>query len=289
MNNPTSSFFSKAMVAKMLMASMDIVSSDQVLGSLTVSDDGVEAVGQIRWDNKDVVGNWHDDSFLSSVAFNPSQLRSLLQPACLAMFLSSGAASPNTTYAIDRLEFAKDFHKNPIVNGVEGLYVHVFIDGSESQDVSSQSHVYSQNGSALACVTGFRKSATENPANTLDFQLPSHKPVISVPVNLTPSISSPESTVEDEEVQAPVKEESKSDDDQKTLTESMITDVLSQELGVPEHNIYAKDKLEDLGVDSIMSLLLRDKLRQLSGRRVEWFHWKRGLSVQDLWNHILNA
>ncbi|KAF8155546.1 hypothetical protein B0H34DRAFT_499631 [Crassisporium funariophilum] len=290
LNNPASSFFSKAMATKMLTASMETI-GDQTLESLTVSDDGEEAVGQIRWDSQENVTE-PDRSFLSSVAFCPSQLRALLQPACLAMFLSSGAISPNAAYAVARLDFAKGFDKIPQSSQKERLSVHVFLDmsvaSSEPQVESSQSYVYSQNGSALARVMGFRKSATFPLTKSLSLEL-NDRSRNHAPVHIIhPFIPSPPDSAIDEMEGLPDVPQIVEKDD-ATLTESLITAVLAQELGIPAHGISAEDRLEDLGVDSIMSMLLRDQLSKLSSRRLKWFLWKRGLTVQDLCDHTLRA
>ncbi|KAF8989024.1 hypothetical protein BDQ17DRAFT_1434733 [Cyathus striatus] len=55
------------------------------------------------------------------------------------------------------------------------------------------------------------------------------------------------------------------------------------------HSIATEDMLEDLGVDSIMSLLIRDELSKATGKKLKWFIWKRGLTVQDLCSYILQA
>jgi len=306
LKSPSSSFFGKAMSLKMLNASLESVGrleGNYALQGLTISEDGEEAVSEVRW-NEDTNAPGHidhDRMFFSSVPFTPGQLRSLLQPACLAMFLSTGAVSPNGAYTVRRLDFTENFHKNPSLGGARALTVHVFLDISndtqEPRVEGSQSYIYAQGSAALARVTGFKRP----PSAALPKELPSGLSNASVSKASTMiyeashnSIPSPPDSPSDEKGKPlpPVEEVvvvvSKPTNEAK-LTAAGITEVLSMELGVPVHSISDEDMLEDLGVDSIMSLLLRDQFSKLAGKKLKWFHWQRGLTVHDLSDYALRA
>ncbi|KAF8156320.1 hypothetical protein K438DRAFT_1777564 [Mycena galopus ATCC 62051] len=55
---------------------------------------------------------------------------------------------------------------------------------------------------------------------------------------------------------------------------SRLSPVLAAELGIPTHGTTRSKDLEDLGVDSIISMILRDKLSELHGGPIEWFGWR---------------
>ena len=316
-NSPSSSFFGKAMSLKMLNASLETAGGDHAHGlqGLTVSEDGEEAVSEIRWSKQqypDMDPTEHHQMFLSPVPFTPNQLRSLLQPACLTMFLSSGTVSSNG-YTVGRLDFTEEFHKNPRIEGTQDLTVHVFLDISnntlEPQVEASQSYIYAQGGAALARVTGFKRSPSTPPLSTeLPLRLsnasvskdstvyqPSHHSIPSPPDSpakeplplvqdvVIPDVVIPDVVVPDVIVPDVVVVNKHVDD--ANLTPATIIEILSVELGVPAHSISEEDMLEDLGVDSIMSLLLRDQFSKLAGKKLEWFHWQKGLTVHDLSNY----
>jgi malonyl CoA-acyl carrier protein transacylase len=302
-NSPSSSFFGKAMSLKMLNASLDAAGGDHALQSLTVSEDGEEAVSHVRWtmhQNPDMPDpTEHHRMFLSPVPFTPDQLRSLLQPACLTIFLSSGTISSHG-YTIGRLDFTEEFHKNlnPRIGGTQDLTVHVFLDISndtpEPQVAGSQSYIYAQGSAALARVTGFKRSPS---TLLLPTELPLRSSNASVSKGSTMiyqashhSIPSPPDSPTKEPL--PLVQEVvavNKDADDANLTPGAMIEILSVELGVPAHSISDEDMLEDLGVDSIMSLLLRDQFSRLAGKKLKWFHWQRGLTVHDLSDHVMHA
>ena len=304
LNNPSSSFFGRSMSLKMLKVSLETAAGDYALQGLTVSEDGEEAVGEIRWNNHQNPEapdpNEHHRTFLSPVPFTPDQLRSLLQPACLTMFLSSGTISSNG-YTVGRLDFTEQFHKYPRIGGTRDLTVHVFLDISndthEPQVEGSQSYIYAQGSVALARVTGFKRSSSTAP---LPMELPLGSSNISMSKASTMmtyqashhSIPSPPDSPFSKKKPLPVVEEVvvvNNPADDATLTPAAIIETLSIELGVPAHSISDEDMLEDLGVDSIMSLLLRDQFSKLAGKKLEWFHWQRGLTVHDLSDYALGV
>jgi malonyl CoA-acyl carrier protein transacylase/acyl carrier protein len=304
LNSPSSSFFGKALASKMLNTSLETIGGDHALDSLTVSEDGEEAVGKLRWQKRQSLDGPnpidHDQMFLSPVPLTPAQLRSLLHPACLAMFLSSGTISPNAGYVIGRLDFAERFISEPRIGAVQDLTVHVFLDVStdtpEPHIEGSQSYIYSQGGAALARVTGFKKSPSVAPLPLMDLSFGLSNSMMSnastvVYQDTHYSMPSPPDSPPKKKTPLPIIQEvsiSKPANDTK-LTSAAIIEVLSRELGVPVHGVSDDDMLEDLGVDSIMSLLLRDQFSKLAGKQVKWFLWQRGLTVRDLSDHALRA
>jgi malonyl CoA-acyl carrier protein transacylase len=304
LNNPSSSFFGKAMSLKMLNASLETAGGDYSLQGLTISEDGEEAVGEIRWSKHHYPdapdSNEHHRTFLSPVPFTPDQLRSLLQPACLAMFLNSGTVSCNG-YTVGRLDFTEEFHKYPRIGGTRDLTVHVFLDVSndtpEPQVEGSQSYIYAHGSAALARVTGFKTSSESSTPRPMELPLglsntPMSKDSMMVYQANHHSIPSPPDSPPEQKKPLPIVQEvvvvNNPADDAK-LTPTTIIEILSIELGVPAHSISDEDMLEDLGVDSIMSLLLRDQFSKLAGKKLKWFHWQRGLTVHDLSDYALGA
>ncbi|KAJ3899507.1 thiolase-like protein [Lentinula edodes] len=63
-----------------------------------------------------------------------------------------------------------------------------------------------------------------------------------------------------------------------------VTQILSQELNVPEYSIKVDDLIEDVGVDSIMWLLLRDGIYSQRHCTCPWPEWRKGRTVQELCN-----
>ncbi|KAJ7447954.1 hypothetical protein B0H11DRAFT_352003 [Mycena galericulata] len=71
------------------------------------------------------------------------------------------------------------------------------------------------------------------------------------------------------------------------FTPDSLLAILAQEMAIPAHTISMSSPLESLGVDSITSMLLRDRLSSGKGSgKKEWLIWRSGLTAKDLWDHI---
>jgi malonyl CoA-acyl carrier protein transacylase len=73
------------------------------------------------------------------------------------------------------------------------------------------------------------------------------------------------------------------------LDKATLIQTLAAEVGVPADTIAPSDSLEDLGVDSIMSLILHTRFSQVVGMKLPWFTWRLGLTVDDLFNQVNSA
>ncbi|KAJ7764359.1 hypothetical protein B0H16DRAFT_1718285 [Mycena metata] len=133
---------------------------------------------------------------------------------------------------------------------------------------------------AMSAVSSITRAPSTVPPFVREFQAPAPpKPflrALTAPAPLAPSPKAGVVAVSTPPAPAPA---------DAGFTQAALYTTLAQEMGVPTHTIAMSSTLESLGVDSITSLLLRDRLAGLAGGKA-WIMWRSGLTVKDLWDHV---
>ncbi|KAJ7265392.1 hypothetical protein B0H12DRAFT_196820 [Mycena haematopus] len=226
---------------------------------------------------------------VSPPALTSYDIRSLLLSPRLLLLL---AGKPMTVVKIESFQIYGDW------DGLHEVSGHSVLD-----DATGSVEMYLYSGTremgyvsgvaSSLCVSGESSAASAHTSATVrsftrEASTKSESPPLPAahlqpPTLLSPSNASAPASVSafapDSHSQATNSNESES---ASVLTSDSLFATLAQELSIPAHTISMCSTLESLGVDSITSMLLRDRLS--NGK--EWFIWRSGLTVKDLWDHI---
>ncbi|KAJ6526101.1 beta-ketoacyl synthase [Mycena capillaripes] len=227
---------------------------------------------------------------VTPLRLTPFDIRALLLSPRLLLLL---AGKPISVLTIDSFQIYGDW------DGVHEVGVHTVFD-----DTTGSVEVYFYSGTRELghglCVCGESPAATV-PAHIITKKSSSVRsltrevPNKSAPLPLAPPPPPPTlpshsfvllSSLSNESASETPDSASDSAPDSAFTPDSLFA-TIAQELAVLPHTIFMSSTLESLGVDSITSLLLRDRLSSAKGNgKIEWFIWRSGLTVKDLWDHI---
>ncbi|KAJ6526070.1 hypothetical protein B0H19DRAFT_1197825 [Mycena capillaripes] len=227
---------------------------------------------------------------VTPLRLTPFDIRALLLSPRLLLLL---AGKPIPVLTIDSFQIYGDW------DGVHEVGVHTVFD-----DTTWSVEVYFYSGTRELgyglCVCGESPAATvpahistkkSSSGRSLTREVPNKSaPLPLAPPPLPPTLPShsfalPSSLSNDSASDTPDSASDSAPD--SAFTPDSLFATLAQELAVPTHAISMSSTLESLGVDSITSLLLRDRLSSAKGNgKIEWFIWRSGLTVKDLWDHI---
>jgi len=274
-HDSASSFFNKRVILKLLETSkVDNVESSH-LEHLAIGENGKEALGSLLWEQRDRAER---HPALSNLPWKPADIYAFLQPASILSFLESPIRPL-------RISFVKLMHaNNHVLSFDQNLSVHVFSDSMNAKMQVLQTYVYAQDSSPIICISSLSSllpvktttlkehpsvlvaetaaisplPAYQFPVSHLEQSLPTLSSVVTSPSSATSSLTL------------------------VTPRDSSIIEVLGQELGISQSNIMLDDVIEEIGVDSIMWHLLRDRLYAKNTCSCKWPVWKKGMTVKDL-------
>ncbi|KAF9064547.1 hypothetical protein BDP27DRAFT_1425749 [Rhodocollybia butyracea] len=282
----TSSYLSKHIILRLLRHG-GLVENSTALESLAISHNGYEAVGRLEREEQEGAKGFHG---FSNVSLTPVQMTSVFQAASILMALESGPTV--VQYLPQRIDSLQLMSKP---EGDQSLSAHLFLETRNGLPEVTQISVYSEDRLPILSMSGLHGPLTKHnselhiEANTWHDSRQARNDVTPIsPASVTVSPTSTQA--EEKEVPTPelVPQPFKILDvkPEPPVTLSIAVDlisILAEELGVPKHTVRRGDLLEEVGVDSIMWLLLRDRV--FSGTHTcscKWPIWKRGRTVQDL-------